>query len=138
MKNMPIVMKIARSIRRSAEKHEEYDPDLTGWCALTSNILFAELARRGIQSRLIWNGSHCFLTYGHYLIDITATQFDFKLPRVVKRLRSDKTKAISWWREDYWVSTMKDCKTNRDWATGPSRFQKEWQDKMRAHLKSIK
>lgn len=138
MKNMPTVMRIARVIRRSAEQQEPYHKSLDGWCVVTSNILFAELCRRGIRSRLTWNGGHCFLTYGRYLIDITATQFDSKLPKVVKLLRHSYYANTSWWQEDESVGTMKNCLLDQDWATSAGIFEKQWQKQIRAHLKTLK
>lgn len=138
-------MRLARSIRCSAERHQKTvygqsskEIDLGGWCATTSNILFKELIRRGIRSRLVWNGDHCFLTYGRYLIDITATQFDPKLPKVVKRLRSHTTKALYWWEESNWKNTLAGCKRSRGWAVSYSSYEQFWQDKMRAHLRTLK
>lgn len=138
-------MRLARSIRRSAERvqNKEYgqppsEVDLAGWCAVTSNVLFEELTRRGIRSRLVWNRDHCFLTYGRYLIDITATQFNHRLPKVVKKLRSSKTRATFYWVERKSEHTLAGRKKNRDWAASTGSFQQPWQHKVRAHLRTLK
>ena len=145
MKNLRTVMRIARHIRRHAVNYHEnvygYSPkfiDLGGWCALTSNVLFEELHRRGIKSTLRWNGDHCFLTYGKWIIDITATQFDANFPKVVKQLRKSNDSQKFWWKEKEKVSTLREREMNDDWAAGAVGDHQKWQDEMRKSFKKMR
>ena len=145
MKNLDTVMRIAKYIRRRTVQYhitkynyDSHDVDLAGWCAHTTNILFEELHRRGIRSTLRWNGLHCFLTYGKWIIDITATQFDSNQPKVVKVARGSIESNAFWWKETDKASTLKERKASRGWATFPDNWNGEWQKQMRKSLKRLK
>jgi len=143
MKNLRTVMQIARAVRREGEAvHKDWgdeDSDLGGWCAHSSNLLFQELLRRGIQAKLVWNGLHCFVTYGPYIVDITATQFG-KYKKVELRPRQSKNKKTDWWNEDHRVSNEKQYNRGRGWACmpGDDNFYKEWYEKARPRIQALR
>lgn len=85
------VMNIARGVRRRCEKFADRPSNgytfisgtLSGMCGTASLALQIAAARRNLVIELIggkfWNGmyweSHCWNTFGKWLIDLTATQF---------------------------------------------------------------
>ncbi len=70
-------------------------PDLAGWCSVASQFLAEIATQQGFKVTFVKGlfgdqGDHCWITYGRYIIDITATQF--RIPhrvRLATRKHSD-------------------------------------------------
>jgi hypothetical protein len=79
------LLSYARKARRWAERLEEkeceeYDcfpRDLGGYCVIASIYLYKLLRDAGLNPRVIFNEDHAFVVCQGYLIDVTATQFNF-------------------------------------------------------------
>jgi hypothetical protein len=105
------IEQIAHEIREKliCKLDKEYDScfckDLTGFCAIASSMLFVECIKRGYDVKIRYNHNHVFLTYKHYVIDITATQFDRKFNNVeIRRLREMRQLKTTkpYWHKTYW------------------------------------
>ena len=76
----PEVLDIAWRIRSAAREHRSSPSSLGGWCAICSYHIFKKLRSIGKRSYFVvinkeGKGSHCFVLYKKFIIDVTATQF---------------------------------------------------------------
>lgn len=77
------VKKIAKRVRKKVEGFSKttdfYFPDLECWCAISSELLYRELAKHGIPSTFVvgsYKGyGHAWIEVNGCIVDITATQF---------------------------------------------------------------
>lgn len=80
------IMEVAYVIRRVFEEieKEEYKPyNLGGYCSRASEQLHAACERLGLKGVELWCGyGHAYNVYDGKIIDITATQFNSKRPKV--------------------------------------------------------
>lgn len=109
-------------MQRLAGKDEKYD--LSGWCILTSYVLFHILKRRGYNPEVCKNDGHAFILCDGYYIDVTATQFNGSKTRQEAGLNYPPVycrKKI----EDDWIHKIDD-KTNDPTKIWSSRFCKGW------------
>lgn len=60
-----------------------YGPDLGGMCAVASYTLWQLLLSAGFRkAKFAFNPIHCWVELDGWVIDVTATQFDKRLPKV--------------------------------------------------------
>ena len=88
------ILKIAKNIRLELEglanKYPSYyRTDLCGLCAIGSMKLHNILKKHKIKSELHYNLNHVFIVTNGYILDVTATQFEFK-KKVIFRKYSGK------------------------------------------------
>lgn len=77
------VKRIAKRIRKKLEKLAgKSAPDLCGWCAFSSHIIFNILKKKGYSPTFCANSEHAFLYWRGYYIDVTITQFGVDYPKV--------------------------------------------------------
>ena len=102
---MLLIRRTAAHVRAWAERHAKRkskkdffkSPDLSCMCAYASAVLFDALSTNSyIAHHLIFveGDSHCYLTFKHLIIDITATQFGAVEPVVIQQIGT-KIKGIS-------------------------------------------
>ena len=112
---------IAWQVRRWAENEYTgsdgcgwYDNDLCGLCAVASGEIWKRLKAVGADPLIVycdmdWSG-HCYVLVEGYVIDVTATQFFRKMPRVVVRKHTRAKQ--EWWDIS---QTFKNIRSFRDW-----------------------
>ena len=66
----------------SREVNGLQNPDLQGWCALSSYILFCNLSKKGHKPTFCANDAHAFLKWRKKYIDLTITQFGKDYPKI--------------------------------------------------------
>jgi len=76
------VEEIAKKVREKVVKkyRRKFGNDLCGCCAIASGLLHTELLKNSITSKIAMvnlksGGSHCFVIYKGYIVDVTASQF---------------------------------------------------------------
>lgn len=79
--------------------NSEINPDnLFGGCAIASYTLYKALIKLGHQPKFIMREndctSHCWVELNDHVIDLTATQFNMSLPKVLITKRDDYFKSI--------------------------------------------
>jgi len=103
------IYKVAVKVRRAAEKFalkEKFPNHLGGCCFWASRELFKHLKRLNYRVGLAINDGHCFVIYGNYLIDLTATQFG-SYPKVYIKPRNNR----GVWKECCRTFSLKRAKT---------------------------
>ena len=88
------IRRIAKEVRKCAEKKWRWGRDLGGMCGIASVMLHKELLESGIATDIVCNSWHAFLEYQDYIIDITATQFD--VPKAVFIKKRAKKEGEYW------------------------------------------
>jgi hypothetical protein len=87
-----LIQKLGSFIRSQVEIWTKHNPDideydLAGACAIASYTLYRCLIKLGYQPKLIMAdsgcGCHCWVELNNYIIDLTATQFNKALPKVL-------------------------------------------------------
>lgn len=80
--NTDDLYRIAAQVRNWAEgiwyRDEANDPDLTGCCVIASTKLLKELKKEGFDAVVHITETHGYVCVGKYVVDVTATQFDFE------------------------------------------------------------
>lgn len=85
--NILLIEDLANKARLWAEEYAKSDTDvfsnkLDSMCAIASSYLSSQLTNNDIRNHIaLYEGvgfAHCFIVTDHYLIDITATQFNYK------------------------------------------------------------
>lgn len=76
----------ARDRAEEIAKREGFDDDLYEFCARGSAILWNELTKAGIETKIVYNPGHIFCYAGGYYVDITATQFGNKFGKTMVRM----------------------------------------------------
>lgn len=101
MKNFDKVVKIAKKLRRKADRdtkiQSDYGKTLGGACAIMSLYLWRYLHRQGIRCQVRWSDGHCFVTYGNKIVDITATQFGKKQKVYIADFKNHPE---CWWQQE--------------------------------------
>lgn len=83
------VEQIAHQVRGELDvwwpnQHEENSTDLCGCCVIGSTKLMLELQKNGFDCSISITESHGYVELGKYIVDITATQFNFSEPVLIK------------------------------------------------------
>lgn len=120
-KHMKTVLKFARILRRACEEEWSQrkwkkaadrptpeEANLGGWCVLASKTLFLALRARHIPCELRFGSGHCYLVYGDYIVDVTATQFGVKDRVAVVKVEDEATTRNTFWQNYGGVKTVKD------------------------------
>jgi hypothetical protein len=77
----------------------EYDNSLRGMCAIASCVLKKELIKKGFNAEVYlgefdnnyWQSNHCWVVVDNkWIVDVTATQFGRRMPKVLIRATTDK------------------------------------------------
>jgi hypothetical protein len=92
MTKLQRVVRIARRMRQAFEMIgglEGGSEDLGGYCGRAAIQLRRACRREGIVIGLHTSDDHAFNSYQDHLIDITATQFSRRLPKVLVRRRAE-------------------------------------------------
>jgi hypothetical protein len=79
---------IVTPVRGWAELHMSrnrplYHPGLLGLCAVCSARIHTRLKKRGLPSQIVEGFAHVFVLTGPWLIDVTATQFSPRFPKIL-------------------------------------------------------
>lgn len=92
MLNNNSILNLGKFIRSQVEIWTKDNPDidqydLGGACAIASYTLYRCLIKLGYEPKLIMAdsscGCHCWVELNNYIIDLTATQFNIALPKVL-------------------------------------------------------
>lgn len=110
-----IIYTIALGVRQWAEnKADEWNQDLTGWCAIASARLHTEMVKAGFIGELHMSsnrcGAHVFVVFEDHVIDVTATQFDFTNEPIFIRHHREAEGISKWFIT---AETYRDAKTLR-------------------------
>ena len=103
--NLQKIELIARKARVWAEgfaQRNGFDSNLRCVCAIASAHLFTVLQKAGIDCFIAYNGEHCFVRCGEYLVDITASQFLYNRHKDVEIIKY-KNRA----KHSYWITRRK-------------------------------
>lgn len=79
--NLDEVYRIALEVRNWAEHlwfQNDGDPDLTGCCVIASTKLMKDLQSAGYEVVMHISECHGYICIGKYVVDVTATQFNFE------------------------------------------------------------
>lgn len=85
--NLDEVYRIALEVRNWAEHlwfQNDGDPDLTGCCVIASTKLMKDLQSAGYEVVMHISEFHGYICIGKYVVDVTATQFNFEDVVVIK------------------------------------------------------
>ena len=98
---MTSLLKAAVKARKATEtiaKRRKYSDlrTLRGYCAIAAGELWYELRKQGIDARIASNHEHAFILVDSKIVDITASQFDYMLKRVVIRDVVEKDRPYFW------------------------------------------
>ncbi|MEM4258081.1 MAG: hypothetical protein QXL17_02880 [Candidatus Thermoplasmatota archaeon] len=99
VKTLKRIHAVAKKTRKWAESYSfrRFPSDLGGMCAIAAAELHTRLKKIGINSTIAvmedWY-SHCFVLYGAYVIDVTATQFGITTPVLVEEHKKMEHKKI--------------------------------------------
>ena len=93
-KTVKSIRSIAKDTREWAEEisvqYEDSDEEhLSCLCAITSFEIFTFLLSYGFKPEFVHNRCHCFVEVNGYIVDITASQFNSKLPKIIVRKRKN-------------------------------------------------
>lgn len=99
---LEIITVIAHEVREWAEMYaidHNFPETLQGLCAIASGEIHSKLKRHDIHTTIrLYEGEllgHCFLRYGDYVIDVTATQFGIKDRIVIEQ--HHYLPDVEWW-----------------------------------------
>ena len=82
---------------------------LGGLCARASAMLSYEFDRVGIPHQLVYGSAHIYIECEGYVVDITATQFNFKDGRtLIRPLSKMRARSGGWWRSSIKFNTVSD------------------------------
>ncbi len=97
------IRKLGKYIRSQVEIWTKDNPDVDEWnlagaCAIASYAMYRALIKFGYKPEFIIAdsgcGCHCWISLDDYIIDLTATQFNMSLPKVLITKNKDYFKAI--------------------------------------------
>ena len=86
------IKRLGKLIRSEVEAWVDENPDiepdnLLGACAIASYVLQRALVKLGYKPKFVmadsYDGAHCWIELDDYVIDLTATQFNMSLPKVL-------------------------------------------------------
>jgi len=110
------IKRIARDVRLWAEglqgRQELWDDDLSCMCSIASYELFKRLRKVHLEPTACFadlqDYGHAFIHCQGYIVDVTATQFTKKLPKVVVLpLKDINYKTYDFWRPKIKVKSKK-------------------------------
>jgi hypothetical protein len=82
-----IIKGIAKKVRRWGEKNAFHygsdQEDLSCMCAITAYEIVTALRAKGIDAKFCTNRYHAFAMVDNKVIDVTASQFNSKLPKIM-------------------------------------------------------
>jgi hypothetical protein len=130
------IKKIGKFVRSNVIEwtKDNYDIDkwnLAGACAIASYTLYKCLIKLKYKPKFIvaegCNGAHCWLELDNYVIDLTATQFNMALPKVLITNKNYYFKAIPELKSYYEVKVNRSAiKSTRTWnQQSPIIYNKE-------------
>lgn len=85
MKDLRLIANNALSWGKRIAKKFDFDEDLCGLCGVCSAHILLILQKEGYNGIIAVSEGHCFNICNDKMIDITAIQFDPKLPQVICR-----------------------------------------------------
>ena len=92
MSNLQRIRAIAHRVRKWAEKLQEqrgergmWDENLGCMCGICAYEIFKRARRAGMRCRIAMSCHHAFVIYHGRVVDVTATQFGNRYPKVVVR-----------------------------------------------------
>jgi hypothetical protein len=107
----PKVMKIAKAVRRWAERYAKkynFNSNLMGLCGIASSLLLKKLREAGYSNFRIVSGNHhaYLVNEDEVVLDCTATQFGYS-ELVLVRPKAQ----LNLWKEFYYTYTCYDDET---------------------------